>query len=1317
MAQSKIDKQTEKALSISNVPLFSRPMEAREDDIKIGEDELGNPRYRTMFGDTYTVSLAQDQRTTMAKVKQDVIPAVKEYIKDPTLPTVKQVADTGKAMAVGAYETASIPKKLFTGEMSAADVTVGDVSDIATGMALGSTAASVPDNALRMFGGAKAVSPKPKDKGFIGRDGVWRFEFADNESVIKPEKIAETYEAVIRTISSSLKKYPDNWRQLVDSVNLSVMSDVIDHPKLFDQYPELKNIPVVIDKKLEGTSTAGYITGNRNIIAVAPNQVKQGNERELRNTLLHEIQHIIQEKEGFDSGTSSSSLDVIKFYESEKNSPVAKKAWEDYSTKVTEINSSYVPRATEVNNRVYAYLLEKVAAIANIPVKELHKQGEEKGFRNLRRELLRTKNNPNIKFPRGSDPRFDAKQYIQEMEKKYIDQTQMYSVMDFDALEEASKLVNRVYNEKDPFEIVSLTVAGKNNITNGDKIPDELIDPDLYIDKTRGIVNRLITNISTPEDVAKYKHFFGSEPPKERIKPSRFADFIGLERIPDMPRYVSEDIGLYKNAMNVYRRRKGESEARNTERRADFNEEHRENIPYNITEDMAPEMQWGSADLETGSSKIDNQMSIAFAKPLDEDFVPQKTIKAYKLFKTDPKKPGELFPLFVDANTPVSQGVWSKAKAGELGDAGKVKSKIGPLAYRPGWHAGDLPVATHIGGKVDPTTGKRVADRKFAPNIREDNQVWAEVEIPADVDWQAVADARAKITKKGTPDPKTAHITDQLPSGGYYRYKTNSNMTGNWLISGEMKVNRVLDRSEVNAINEAAGVKDLPTLSELNKGYSKGGIIMDDYQYAEMMGNGYAVGGVVEYQTEMAFADGGLPVDPVSGNEVPPGSLPEEVRDDIPAQLSEGEYIVPADVLRYFGMKFFEDLRAEAKAALGGMEQDGRMGGEPIGEAPMEAEDDLPFSTEELQATEDTQMSKGGYMRGYAEAGLVTTPNEAAAAYPDTQMSSIFGGYGNTGGITYVTYYGPNGETITIQMFNGQPMSPIPSGYTSTPPAVASSVAPAGQVAAYEAPSVATTNNNDRDRNDDPPPAPLTEAERIQAGFDATQKRFSDIDFTNSKTLGAQLQDAFAVRLSNIKRGGDTGLGRFLGKVIQPIGAAEKLGNLAEGNAIIKQQVARGDINKKQADAMAKELEDALGDGIITNALTGWATGTKLDEDINALVAKQKADQMALAQKVGKESRAAEAAQAAQAAAQAAQAQAAASAASAGTKRERDNFNQVDKDRQATAKQLDKQGGSSAVGGGGVSSSTRSKLKDAGAYGSGNVTGGFAKGGLMTKKK
>ena len=50
---------------------------------------------------------------------------------------------------------------------------------------------------------------------------------------------------------------------------------------------------------------------------------------------------------------------------------------------------------------------------------------------------------------------------------------------------------------------------------------------------------------------------------------------------------------------------------------------------------------------------------------------------------------------------------------------------------------------------------------------------------------------------------------------------------------------------------------------------------------------------------EGGMQDDGMDRDPVSGNEIPPGSLAKEVRDDIPAQLSEGEYVVPADVVQY----------------------------------------------------------------------------------------------------------------------------------------------------------------------------------------------------------------------------------------------------------------------------------------------------------------------------------------------------------------------------------------------------------------------------------
>ena len=73
-------------------------------------------------------------------------------------------------------------------------------------------------------------------------------------------------------------------------------------------------------------------------------------------------------------------------------------------------------------------------------------------------------------------------------------------------------------------------------------------------------------------------------------------------------------------------------------------------------------------------------------------------------------------------------------------------------------------------------------------------------------------------------------------------------------------------------------------------------------------------------QMEM-FEDGGLKdeggmTDEVSGNDVPSGSTREEVRDDIPAQLSEGEFVFPADVVRYIGLEKLMQLRQEAKQGL-----------------------------------------------------------------------------------------------------------------------------------------------------------------------------------------------------------------------------------------------------------------------------------------------------------------------------------------------------------------------------------------------------------------
>jgi len=131
-------------------------------------------------------------------------------------------------------------------------------------------------------------------------------------------------------------------------------------------------------------------------------------------------------------------------------------------------------------------------------------------------------------------------------------------------------------------------------------------------------------------------------------------------------------------------------------------------------------------------------------------------------------------------------------------------------------------------------------------------------------------------------------------------------------------------------------------------------------------------GAVMNEQMEMAFMnqgglkDDGMKRDPVSGNEVPNGSMAKEVRDDIPAQLSEGEYVVPADVVRYLGVKHFEDLRNKAKSGLQNMEANGRIGGEPVpvgGPQMAEGGDLSPDEMNEIKML----MNQGGMVAGAAE--------------------------------------------------------------------------------------------------------------------------------------------------------------------------------------------------------------------------------------------------------------------------------------------------------------------------------------------------------------
>lgn len=173
------------------------------------------------------------------------------------------------------------------------------------------------------------------------------------------------------------------------------------------------------------------------------------------------------------------------------------------------------------------------------------------------------------------------------------------------------------------------------------------------------------------------------------------------------------------------------------------------------------------------------------------------------------------------------------------------------------------------------------------------------------------------------------------------------------------------------------------------------------------------------------FQDGGNAVEPTTGNDVPIGSLPKEVADDVPAQLSEGEFVLPADVVRFIGLERLMKMRDEAKAGLQRMAEIGQMGNaEAVGEKAddsFEEEDDDGFEStidgimSEMDTEEQTQQA-------FAKGGAVGGP-EWLTGYDmkKAPKNPVFD-------VRYFKH--SDGRMMYVTFFNGKPMTPIPSGFT-----------------------------------------------------------------------------------------------------------------------------------------------------------------------------------------------------------------------------------------------------------------------------------------------
>lgn len=188
-----------------------------------------------------------------------------------------------------------------------------------------------------------------------------------------------------------------------------------------------------------------------------------------------------------------------------------------------------------------------------------------------------------------------------------------------------------------------------------------------------------------------------------------------------------------------------------------------------------------------------------------EDAAPKNTGIGYKVFVL---KNGELYPPMV-ANpngeaTPV--GVWLNADAAPIAGQSKTgrnqvkaggkgtQGGSGKLAYRPGWHLGVIPYALQF-NRIDENGDKTLFPANF---------VWAEVEYANDVDYQEEAMSYG-YNKNGKFQHSYAGLP-RIPENGAYTYRTNPNPeTDPWIITGAMRVKRLLTPSEVDEMVKEAG--------------------------------------------------------------------------------------------------------------------------------------------------------------------------------------------------------------------------------------------------------------------------------------------------------------------------------------------------------------------------------------------------------------------------------------------------------------------------------------------------------------------------------
>lgn len=150
---------------------------------------------------------------------------------------------------------------------------------------------------------------------FKGYDGKWRFEIDDSELEFKTDikknraaaielakmkvKSAELEEKIVNNTATKAEEneYYNLDEKMIEYRKGVKLSDVINHPKLFEAYPQLKNVDVYYEIS---SVNRGVYSSNGNVIMLNPMHTID----EQKEAIIHEIQHAIQGIENFANGSN-----------------------------------------------------------------------------------------------------------------------------------------------------------------------------------------------------------------------------------------------------------------------------------------------------------------------------------------------------------------------------------------------------------------------------------------------------------------------------------------------------------------------------------------------------------------------------------------------------------------------------------------------------------------------------------------------------------------------------------------------------------------------------------------------------------------------------------------------------------------------------------------------------------------------------------------------------------------------------------------------------------------------------------------------------